>query len=690
MLLTTSIITKSIEAHLANGHLGVQGVASGIKGSRSFMTGIVDLTPNDTYRMANLPTWNRIDVRVGNVSVEDAFSSGNVSEYTQTLDTATGILYTDYVAEIGGIKLRVEVKLLLSMDDMNLAYHEIKITPSKECEIIANVGVYDTPSYPERFPWRSIIWPHEDFDRRFGQGFMDPRMSYAWHPGDTNVELTTASDDLSFAISASTPGYGPLVGVAMTTSSNCDKRKIVADEKNAGAELTFNATPLKPLVIENYIAFSRDDIAENLLKTAQNRAEKARESGTEKLVIANNTAWTELWKRDIIIEGDEVIAKQARADLYYLYSNGPKDSRYAYQAMGIASPGYFGGVFWDCDIYDCFAMLPFNDEYSLNTAKFRQRTLPIAMKRASEDGMKGAKFPVISDIFEGADNLVGHSELGAKEIHFGADAAMNCWHYYLSSGDKSMLRATLYPVMEQVADYFASRATWIPWENRYEILHVHSAQEAAGNVHNCLFTNAITKRLMEVTARAAEILGYSPDSKYRDIAEKLHIPTRKSTGLWQANSSNENPEETRFLETNAVLLAELPASEEQLHDIMTVPPHFWDMSYQATIAAMAKNPQKMQEYLTYQATNFSHEEFLLRTEMKENDAGPYLTGSAALLVNLLQGAGGLRYTESGLTKVYDTCLPTNIKSITFPNLKWQNKEYSVTIKGNETKIEPLL
>ena len=692
MLLSTKKQVKTIEAHLANGHLGVQGAPSGLSGSRSFMTGISDLTPSDTFRMANLPTWNRIDIKIfGKESLEDAFKENAVRDYVQTIDTLSGILTTKYIAIIKGIQLFVETRLLLSMADMNLAYQEVIIHSSKDVEISASIGIYNNPPYPERFSWKSIIYPHEDYDRRFGQGFMDKRMSYAWHPGDTTVKIVDVEDgdNLTLSVAADTPGFGPELGISIAVESNAKNKKITANDKNASSVLISNVNSASPLVIRNYIGFSRDLKGEELINIAKKRSQEARNNSAEKLISDNNAEWAKLWKRDIIIDGDQDIARQAHADLYYLYSNGPKDDRFAYQIMGIASPGYFGGVFWDCDVYDCLAMLPFNNLYSRNTARYRFRSLPAAVKLASKEGLKGAKYPVIADLFEGADNLVGHSDLGKGEIHFTADAAINCWNYYLSSNDKTELRRTLFPVMEAVADYFSDRVSWIPWEGRYELLHVHSAQEAAGNVHNCLFTNAAVKHLMNITVRAAEILGIYPNPIYKDIADKLHIPVRQSTGLWHANSGNENPEETRFLETNAIVIAGLEASAEQLKDIITVPPHFWDMSYQATIAAMAGNSKKMHEYLHFQATNFSHSGFLLRTEMKENDAGPYLTGSAALIFNLLFGAGGLRYTENGLEKKFSHGLPEYITRIVFPELSWNNKRYSVVIDEKSVHIEPL-
>ncbi len=141
---------------------------------------------------------------------------------------------------------------------------------------------------------------------------------------------------------------------------------------------------------------------------------------------------------------------------------------------------------------------------------------------------------------------------------------------------------------------------------------------------------------------------------------------------------------------NAFLLADLPATPAQLADAISVPSIGWDMSYQATIAGQAGNPEKMREYLDFQATHFVHPEFLLRTEMKENDAGPYLTGSAAFIQNLLLGAGGFRWREGGLTQIVPACLPAGISRITFPRLEWHEKAYAVEItRAKGVEVTPM-
>ncbi|MCL2701422.1 MAG: hypothetical protein FWE88_06980 [Phycisphaerae bacterium] len=676
-LLVSEVRDKALQAHLANGHVGLQGSSSGLAPARSFMVGISDLTPNDHYRMACLPAWNGVAVRVGGDTLEDAFGRGDVDGYRQTLDIGTARLVTEYRAGVGGVALRVRVETWLSRADRFLACQRVTLSADRTAKVGVSVGICPWPAPTERYPFRSLVWPHPDYPKDFECGFYNKRMSYAWRPGHMDVVRTLARPaDACWAVSAVAAGNGPAVGVAVAARAAGTPAR--GDVETAGEyELSLGT---EPTTVELYAAFSRDGLADGLAETAIRRAVAARARGLDALWADHAAVWAELWRGDILVEGDDTIARQARADLFQLYQNQPVDDRYPMQIMGIASPGYYGGCFWDCDVYTLPALLPFGPERTLGTLHFRKRTLSTAMRNATRDGLRGARYSGISELVEGEENCLGHSAMARGEIHISAAVAIGAWNTYCATGDRSLLRADAWPVLEAVADYFASRVTWVPWENRYELLHVYSAVEHLGNVHNCLYTNAAVKKALRIAARAAERCGFAPDPAWTTVAERLHLPFNRATGLFQGNSGSDKPCEHRWLETSSYFLADLPATPAQLADAISVPPIHWDMSYHAAIAAQAGDARRMRAYLDHQATNFSKpESFLQRTEIAGNDAGPYLTGCGTMLQNLLLGAGGLRWTEAGLTPTFAPCLPEGIRRIDFPRLSWHGTERSASI-----------
>jgi hypothetical protein len=154
---------KSFQAALGNGELGLQGSDSGLAGSRSFMVGVVDLTPSDLHRMALLPTWNAIDLRIpGGASLAEAFAAGRHRNYRQQLDTATATLRTQYTVDLDSTAVRVEVESWLSRADRHLGVVRCRLTADRDCVLEVGIGVRANPTVA-RHPFRSLVWPHADY-----------------------------------------------------------------------------------------------------------------------------------------------------------------------------------------------------------------------------------------------------------------------------------------------------------------------------------------------------------------------------------------------------------------------------------------------------------------------------------------------------------------------------------------------
>ena len=72
-----------------------------------------------------------------------------------------------------------------------------------------------------------------------------------------------------------------------------------------------------------------------------------------------------------------------------------------------------------------------------------------------------------------------------------ADVAIAQWQYYLATHDRDWLRAHGWPVIREVARFWASRATYDARGHRYDILHVTSVAESntditERHVHECV------------------------------------------------------------------------------------------------------------------------------------------------------------------------------------------------------------
>ncbi|HLK30665.1 MAG TPA: hypothetical protein VKT28_18960, partial [Puia sp.] len=75
----------------------------------------------------------------------------------------------------------------------------------------------------------------------------------------------------------------------------------------------------------------------------------AKLQGRERLIMFHNNAWDELWKSDIIINGDAQAQQDVHSMMYHLYSFLREGTAYSPSPMGLSGLGYNGHVFWDAD-----------------------------------------------------------------------------------------------------------------------------------------------------------------------------------------------------------------------------------------------------------------------------------------------------------------------------------------------------
>ena len=92
------------------------------------------------------------------------------------------------------------------------------------------------------------------------------------------------------------------------------------------------------------------------------------------------------------------------------------------------------------------------------------------------------------------------------------------------TGDDAWLKQYGWPVIEQVATFWASRVTYDKASDRYEIHHVTSPDEAYDDVPNDSFTNAVAQKALRIAVKAAKKVGAPADPQWSVIADKMYIP----------------------------------------------------------------------------------------------------------------------------------------------------------------------
>jgi trehalose/maltose hydrolase-like predicted phosphorylase len=235
-------------------------------------------------------------------------------------------------------------------------------------------------------------------------------------------------------------------------------------------------------------------------------------------------AWHELWRSDIVAEGDRELQTAIHSMEFYLLGSARADSDFSIPPMGLSTAGYYGHIFWDADTYMFPPLLLLHPDLARPIIMFRSRTLDAARANASRNGYRGAMYPWEAGP-DGAETTPRFAYQNALyENHVNGDVALAAWTYYLATGDRNWLERYGYPIIHDTADFWTSRVQYDREHGRYEIGKVVSVNESLIGVKNDPYTNATAKKNLELAMEAAKALGLSADPKWAEVARKLYLP----------------------------------------------------------------------------------------------------------------------------------------------------------------------
>ncbi|MEO8171817.1 MAG: hypothetical protein ABI581_01995, partial [Sediminibacterium sp.] len=249
----------------------------------------------------------------------------------------------------------------------------------------------------------------------------------------------------------------------------------------------------------------------------------AKLEGRERLISFHNKAWSELWKSDITIEGDDQSQQDIHSMLYHLYSFVREGTDMSPSPMGLSGLGYNGHVFWDTELWMYPSILVLHPEMAKSLVEYRYQRLAAAKKNAFNHGYKGAMFPWESAA-TGVEETPVWALSGPFEHHITACVGIAAWNYYCVTQDKEWLKEKGWPVMKETADFWASRVER-NGPGKYDIKNVVAADEWAENVDNNAWTNAAAKAVLQNATEAAKLLGLTPDPDWMHVASNIPILT---------------------------------------------------------------------------------------------------------------------------------------------------------------------
>ncbi len=246
-------------------------------------------------------------------------------------------------------------------------------------------------------------------------------------------------------------------------------------------------------------------------------------------------------------------------------------------------------------------------------------------------------------------------------------------------------------MIRDVARYWASRVSWNPGKQRYDILRVTSVDEDYNDVPNDTFTNADAAKALRIATAAAAVVGEQPDPRWADIAAKLYLPFSASgqhyLDMDETVQHDPGGSDLTFL---AFPSLDLPMSEQVRRNDYAIAMKPMETSERipttmglgpAPIAAAANgNTAEAARWIARNAADDMFKPpFNVRPETATNNTGYFLTGSGGFVQGLLYGLTGLRIEPNGLLETYPPVLPPTWKSMTLKNITFRGKHYDITI-----------
>ena len=405
----------------------------------------------------------------------------------------------------------------------------------------------------------------------------------------------------------------------------------------------------------------------------------AKLEGHDRLVQYHKKAWADLWKSDIIIDGDPQVQQDVHSMLYHLYSFSRAGTAYSPSPMGLSGLGYNGHVFWDADLWMYPALLVLHPEIAKSLVEYRFQRLAEAKQNAFAHGYQGAMFP-----WESADSGVEETPVwalsGPFEHHITADVALAAWNYYCVTQDKQWLLEKGWPILSATADFWASRVER-NGPGHYDIKDVVAADEWAENVDNDAYTNASAIKNLECAGAAAQILGMKADPDWVLVAQ--NIPILKFPDGVTKEFASYKGEGIKQADVNllAYPLKTITEKEQVKKDLeyydVRIPNEGTPAMTQGIFALLYSrigNGEKAYHFFKDAYVPNLNPPFMVIAETKGGTNPYFATGAGGIVQSLLMGFGGLDITDEGIVQI-KTALPTGWHSITITGVGPDKKTY---------------
>jgi len=252
----------------------------------------------------------------------------------------------------------------------------------------------------------------------------------------------------------------------------------------------------------------------------------ARQTGWDGLLAEQRKYLDDFWDRsDVEVGGDAEVQQAVRFALFQVLQAGARAEQRAISAKGLTGPGYDGHAFWDTEAF-VLPVLTLTEPVAVaNALHWRHSTIPTAVERATQLGLKGTAFPwrTIS-----GPECSGYWPAGAAAFHINADIADAVVRYVDATGDEAFEQGEGFDLLAQTARLWRSLGHH-DGQGAFHIDGVTGPDEYSAVADDNVYTNLMAKHNLLKAADVAE--------KYPDRAKELGIDSEESASWRDAGEA---------------------------------------------------------------------------------------------------------------------------------------------------------
>lgn len=249
----------------------------------------------------------------------------------------------------------------------------------------------------------------------------------------------------------------------------------------------------------------------------------------------NERLWRALWDRGLDVTAlplPPVDRRFVLAQQFYLLASYD-GSAHLVAPLGLSGNQWRGTQLWDADLWHGRALAILWPSLARQLLRARLAMLPAARERARALGLRGARFPWMSDE-EGAE-LTPEGPY-REELHVNAWSMLLAWDLWRTTGDRAILEEA-WPLLAEVAEFWCARSERGAdgtWHLRRLLGPDEAVHENPRNPQLCddnLATNLAVRTALRAATAAAGILGRTAAAEWEVVAAGLALQQPDDAGV---------------------------------------------------------------------------------------------------------------------------------------------------------------